>query len=248
MNDVAKGLIAAIVPAGVCYSEQVGELGGSLLPGEDDLLGPRTAIKRRREFTAGRTCAREALALLGIQPRPLLQGKGHEPLWPEGIAGSITHCKNYCAAAVVRKESCRSIGIDAEPNEPLPSAVLALIACEREQEWTLRAAKQDICRDRLLFSIKESVYKAWYPLERCWLDFHEAEIEVDAETQTFQATLLRTASACPRVLQGAFIATRSHLFTCAFVSAPVCNMSANLRGLVPSAGVFFSPGHQGTHR
>jgi 4'-phosphopantetheinyl transferase EntD len=243
MNDVEKSLIAAIVPTGVCCSEQVGQLGGSLLPGEDALLGSGTVSKRRQEFTAGRTCAREALALLGIHQRPLLQGRRHEPLWPAGIAGSITHCEDYCAAAVVRMENCRSIGIDAEPNEPLPSGVFALIASGREQEWTSKAPKQDICWDRLLFSIKESVYKAWYPLEQCWLDFQEAEIEVDVGTQTFQATLLRPASACPRVLQGAFIAIRSHLFTCAFVPASVCNMSAN-----PERGASSAPRHQGTHR
>lgn len=32
--------------------------------------------------------------------------------------------------------------------------------------------------DRLLFSAKESVYKAWFPLTGKWLDFSEADIEI----------------------------------------------------------------------
>jgi 4'-phosphopantetheinyl transferase EntD len=35
--------------------------------------------------------------------------------------------------------------------------------------------------DRLLFSAKESVYKAWYPLTGKWLDFFEADIELFAD-------------------------------------------------------------------
>jgi 4'-phosphopantetheinyl transferase EntD len=210
-------LIAAIVPDGIHCSEQVGQLHGHLLPDEEKLLTPRTVSKRRAEFAAGRTCARQALGSLGMYSVPLLQGAQHEPLWPEGVIGSITHCRHYCAAAVASTESYRSIGIDAERNESLPSGVLSLISCKREQEWISTASGQDICWDRLLFSIKESVYKAWYPLEQSWLDFHEAEIEIDADLQTFQATLLRTTSVCPNVLKGMFAATHSHLFSCVFV-------------------------------
>ena len=35
--------------------------------------------------------------------------------------------------------------------------------------------------DRLLFSAKESVYKAWFPLARRWLGFEEADIEIYAD-------------------------------------------------------------------
>jgi hypothetical protein len=40
-----------------------------------------------------------------------------------------------------------------------------------ERVWLarLRADHPWVCWDRLLFSAKESVYKAWYPLARRWL-------------------------------------------------------------------------------
>jgi len=49
--------------------------------------------------------------------------------------------------------------------------------------------------DRILFSAKESVYKAWYPLTHKWLDFSEADITLcpapDGESHgTLHAELL----------------------------------------------------------
>jgi 4'-phosphopantetheinyl transferase EntD len=213
-----KMLMAPIVPMGARCYEQVGVPGGSLLPGEAELLGPRAVSKRREEFTAGRTCAREALALLGIPRRPILQGKQNQPLWPEGVVGSITHCQGYCAAAVASLDRCGGIGIDAEPNESLPPGVLHLIARQREQDWILNANQEEICWDRLLFSIKESIYKVWYPLERRWLDFDQAEVTIDAGTLTFKAALLCATSNCPPMVEGSFYASGSLLLTC--VSIP----------------------------
>ena len=213
MQELAKTSMADIVPVGVCCFEQVGTLYGDLFPDEARVLSPRTVNKRREEFAAGRTCARKALAMLGMPSVPLLQGEGREPLWPQGIVGSITHCNHYCAATIAKVENWRSIGIDAELNEPLTPGLLSMIARDRERAWISRAMESSICWDRLLFSMKESVYKAWYPLERCWLGFEDAEIEVDVETQSFQATLLAARSVCPAVLHGAFGWTRSHLFT-----------------------------------
>jgi 4'-phosphopantetheinyl transferase EntD len=218
MLDVSeKTPMASIVPTGIRCYEQMGILGGSLLPSESELLGPGTVSKRRAEFTAGRTCAREALALLGVARMPILRGKQNEPLWPEGVVGSITHCKGYCAAAVAPLNLCGGIGIDAEPNESLPRGTLGLIARQREQDWIQNATKHEICWDRLLFCIKESLYKLWYPLERRWLDFDQADVEIDIETRTFKVALLCATSICPPVVKGSFCASGSLLLACASV-------------------------------
>jgi 4'-phosphopantetheinyl transferase EntD len=47
-----------------------------------------------------------------------------------------------------------------------------------------------IAWDRLLFSAKESVYKAWFPIARSWLDFEDALITADPVDGTFTARLL----------------------------------------------------------
>ncbi|MEV4624751.1 4'-phosphopantetheinyl transferase superfamily protein [Micromonospora sp. NPDC049523] len=164
---------------------------GLLFPEEEALLA-NSVEKRRNEFVTARRCAREALAELGIAAAPLLPGPQREPRWPAGVVGSITHCDGYRAAAVARTTDLATIGIDAEPHLPLPSGVLEAVALPAEVALLAKLAESDpsVCWDRLLFCAKEAVYKAWFPLARRWLDFHEAEIEIDPATGTFTAVLL----------------------------------------------------------
>jgi 4'-phosphopantetheinyl transferase EntD len=162
-----------------------------LFPEEEELIA-RSVDKRRREFTTGRFCARAALAQLGFPPVAVLPGPKREPLWPAGVVGSITHCAGYRAAAVARATDFRSIGIDAEPNSPTPDGVLGAIALPSEiaRMDDLRAASDKVSWDRLLFSAKESVYKAWFPLTNRWLGFEDADITIDPDAGAFSARIL----------------------------------------------------------
>ena len=45
---------------------------------------------------------------------------------------------------------------------------------ERIHLARLAAERPEVCWDRLLFSLKESVHKAWFPLTRRWLGFEQA--------------------------------------------------------------------------
>lgn len=185
-------MLTALLPPGVSVAEAFGdETPSPLYPDEEELVG-RAVDKRRREFATGRRCAREALAKLGVPDAPLLSGKNREPLWPDGIVGSITHCQGYRAAAVARREHLASVGIDAEPHAPLPDGVLRVVALPQEAGRLAELSESDPerCWDRLLFCAKESVYKAWFPLARRWLGFHDADIVIDPEAGTFAATLL----------------------------------------------------------
>ncbi|HEY3870265.1 MAG TPA: 4'-phosphopantetheinyl transferase superfamily protein [Actinocrinis sp.] len=187
---VRSALVGGIVPPQIATCEVRGDIDAELLPAERPAVA-RAVPARQREFATGRACAREALARLGVQPGPIPPGRHGEPRWPRGIVGSITHCAGYRGAAVARDSSVLSIGIDAEPNTPVPQSVLASIADLRERNWIehLRAAAPETCWDRLLFSAKESVYKAWYPLTRAWLDFTDAVIAVDPPRERFTARL-----------------------------------------------------------
>jgi 4'-phosphopantetheinyl transferase EntD len=113
------------------------------------------------------------------------------------VAGSITHCAGYRAAAVAYLTDVAGIGLDAEPNAPLPDGVLGRIAVAREQARLpeLAAAVPGVSWDRLLFCAKESVYKAWFPLTRRWLGFEQAVITVDPQDGVFTAELLEPAEA-----------------------------------------------------
>jgi len=151
--------------------------------------------KRRQEFAAVCWCARRALARLGYPPGPILPGDRGQPIWPTGIVGSMTHCLGYAAAAVARCAETASIGIDAEPNQPLPDGVLEEISLPQEQVWIdeLAPDRRGVCWDRLLFSAKESVYKTWFPLARQWLGFEDVRISVDPSGESFSARLLMPA-------------------------------------------------------
>ncbi|MFE3518965.1 4'-phosphopantetheinyl transferase [Streptomyces sp. NPDC059166] len=183
---------------------------GSLYPEEARLV--EASVERRRdEFASVRVCARRAMAVLGIPPAPVLSGRRGVPLWPEGTVGSMTHCDGYRAAALARATEARAVGIDAEPNEPLPSGVWDLISLPAERARPpLDADGPVIHWDRLLFSAKESVFKTWYPLTRIELDFGEADItfrrtRAPLTEGTFTAELSRTAPGMPRVYEGKWL-------------------------------------------
>lgn len=149
--------------------------------------------QRRREFTTVRYCARRALAQLGHPPVALVPGRQRAPEWPDGIVGSMTHCDGYRAAAVAHHTEMRAIGIDAELNEPLPEGVADLVTVGDEPRAlrALAASQPWIVWDRLLFSIKESIYKAWYPLTRSWLDFSQCEVSIGPGVFTGRLSVVR---------------------------------------------------------
>jgi 4'-phosphopantetheinyl transferase EntD len=161
-----------------------------LFPEEEALLG-NAVPKRRFEFATARWCAREAMRRLGVSPAPILPGPKREPLWPDGVVGSLTHCLGYRAAALALSSDFQSIGIDAEPHGAAPEGVLEAIAIPAELRRMpgLKVDDPKICWDRLLFSAKESTYKAWYPVTKRWLGFEDADITLSPDG-TFHSRIL----------------------------------------------------------
>jgi 4'-phosphopantetheinyl transferase EntD len=184
-------MIDQILPNGVVAVSANGDLDAELFPAEAAKLG-RAVEKRRREFTTVRALSRTAYARLGLAAEPVVPGAKGEPSWADGVVGSITHCDGYRACAIARATDFLSIGIDAEPNAPLPDGLLGDIARPEERSALRELARQapGIHWDRLLFSAKEAVYKTWFPLARRWLGFEDAIVTIDREAGTFDACLL----------------------------------------------------------
>ncbi len=185
-------MLAELLPPAVAAAEVFGDPPGLPLYPEEEACVARAVERRRSEFTTVRHCARVALTRLGLGPSAIPRGERGAPRWPDGVVGSMTHCAGYRAAAVARAADLVTIGIDAEPNEPLPSGVLDLISLPRERAGlaAIAAAAPGVCWDRLLFSAKEAVYKAWFPLTGAWLDFDGADISFDLAAGAFAACLL----------------------------------------------------------
>ena len=185
-------MIDAILPDAVVAVETREDSTDVVLFAAEEFSVGQAVEKRRREFMTARACVREAFAQLGLPPAAVANGPHGEPLWPAGIVGSITHCEGYRACALARASEVLTIGIDAEPNAALPAGVLGDIAGARELAWlqARRLREPEVHWDRLLFSAKETVYKAWFPLTGRWLGFEDAELTLAPQTGGFTARLL----------------------------------------------------------
>jgi len=162
----------------------------SLLFDEERALVASVAPGRFRDFVLGRRCARLAVEALGFTPAPILVGKRRQPLWPEGVDGAITHTDGYVAAAVAPADEMASVGIDAEADEHLPDGVERRVVRPDEQHLLVRHDVGVAAVDRLIFSAKEAVYKAWFPLTGEWLGFLDARLEFDPRDRRFAAHVL----------------------------------------------------------
>jgi 4'-phosphopantetheinyl transferase EntD len=177
---------------------------------------------RRREFTAGRVCAREALRRLGVEGHALLPGVRRAPVWPVGIVGSITHCAGFCAAAVVRAVRLAGIGLDAEVVRPLPEEIVAMVGrAEELEELGVGAAPWVAHGPLLLFSAKESVYKAWYPLTGIELEFIDVRLRFSRDGRSFEAKIPELADGRARSLSisGSYRSEGGILLTAATITA-----------------------------
>ena len=184
-------MIRQLLPACVAVVEAFRDvIGEAVFPGEEDLVANATE-SRRREFITTRRCAREALAKLGYKPLPIRSGPKREPQWPAGVVGSIAHTTGYRVAAVASQHFIASIGVDAEQHERLPDGVEEFVTAPGEAQMLASLSKTfpAIHWSRLLFSVKESVYKAWYPLTGRWLGFEHVQVTINPQG-TFSATLL----------------------------------------------------------
>ncbi|MHC0429722.1 4'-phosphopantetheinyl transferase family protein [Streptomyces sp. O3] len=180
--------------------------------------------ERRREFATTRACARAALARLGEAPGPIPRGPRGAPVWPASTVGSMTHCAGYRAAVVARSAAVLTVGLDAEPNLPISGGALKMTTSRQERLHIaeLAASGLDVHWDRLLFSAKESVYKAWHPLTGGWLGFEDVAVTVDVPARTFTADLTRprplAGGRCVTAFQGVWTVRRGLLLTA--VSVP----------------------------
>ncbi len=185
-------VIAELFPVGVStfYSAQLRQ-SAELFPEEETATGGMIE-KRRDEFRHGRYCARAAMATMGIAPVAIPKGADRAPIWPRGLAGSISHTGMTAAAAVTRSTTFQSIGLDLETADALTPEIAAMVCRPTEN------ADGDGAQAKLLFCIKESIYKCLYPVMHSYIDFLEMEVLYDRGTNGF-AAISHTAS-CPAEL------------------------------------------------
>ncbi|MFD0274588.1 4'-phosphopantetheinyl transferase [Kitasatospora sp. NPDC127111] len=212
-------MIHLVLPGAVAWAESFGDRDDAEVLPQEAPFTTDMVPGRRAEFAAVRACGRRALGRLGVPPVPIPVGPRGEPRWPRGIVGSMTHCAGYRAAAVARRTVLPVIGIDAEPHQPLPPGVLAAVSLpqERARQAGLRRSSPGVCWDRLLFSTKEAVFKAWYPLTGRELDFDGADIVLSPDGTWWARLRLPGAGTgpLPRGFAGRWLAADGLLLTAA---------------------------------
>ncbi|GAB4214450.1 MAG: hypothetical protein OHK0013_39130 [Sandaracinaceae bacterium] len=181
VDRLFAGLVDA--PVVVALSAPVEERWIAELTEAEHALVARSIDKRKREFATGRRLARAALAALGHGEAELLNGPDRAPRWPEGIHGSISHCDRRAVVAVTRAEH-GTVGVDVEHRDELKRELWKTVFLPREIA-DLEARFDATMRGRMalvLFSAKESLYKAQYPRTKTYMGFHELHVALEPES------------------------------------------------------------------
>jgi enterobactin synthetase component D len=172
-------------------------------PGELGLTLPtslaKAVRKRQAEFIAGRFAALSALRSAGYGGKAEIGVReDRSPIWPAGFTGTITHTDGYVSAACARVEHVRALGRDTE--RALDAATALEIEghslSTAELKRLTSAGFDAATATSIVFSAKESLYKALHPLVGRFFDFQEAEVtRVDASSGELQLKLLVDLSA-----------------------------------------------------
>jgi enterobactin synthetase component D len=142
-------------------------------------------VKRRAEFLAGRYCAMKTMRVNGVHTNEIKIGKHRNPLWPIPLIGSISHCSGLAAAITNELPSCYGLGIDIETIvETITMKNLSKQILTHEERTFIAGqpfAHDDSDRNicllfTLIFSVKESFFKAVYPLAEEYFDFDTVSI------------------------------------------------------------------------
>jgi 4'-phosphopantetheinyl transferase EntD len=176
--DEARATLASLLPPGVAVAvADCADASLHTLFDEERARIATSVAKRQREFAAGRQCARQALAALGVPAVPIGVGSHREPLFPSGTIGSITHTVDVAAAAVGRAGGALvGLGVDLEVHQVLEDGLARrIVPPDEAAHWTPGVPAG--CSPVLLaFSLKEAFFKAFFPWCRRYLDFTDARL------------------------------------------------------------------------
>ena len=130
------------------------------------------------------------MAELGHSPCAIPSALDRTPIWPQGLVGSITHSPDFCAAVVARRDDFATVGIDAEPVDAVPAELVKeILRSDEAGDFNRQTRPDGADLPTLYFCLKEAAYKAFYPIYRRIVDFHDMRVSVDLDTRRFLAEL-----------------------------------------------------------
>jgi 4'-phosphopantetheinyl transferase EntD len=136
-------------------------------------LKAMTAPTKRDEFLRSRWLMKN---ILKTNTEPMTHADG-DILWPPGMCGSLTHKRGDIALLIGDSSQLKSVGIDLEFRKS-PIGVGKKIATPSEQELIIALTSELVEEEAvsLIFSAKEALFKALFPLGRKMFWFDEANI------------------------------------------------------------------------
>jgi len=223
-KEAVRPELKSLFPAEVVYAELTGESALEPLFAEEAAHVARAVDKRKREFTLGRSCARQALGALGIAAQPLVPNADRSVRWPAEAWGSVTHTEGFCAAVAALRTHVAGLGIDAEMRGRVTEKLWSHVATQGEIAWFRSAPSEREAAERatLLFSAKEAFYKAQFCVSETFVGFHEVELTFD-ELGGFVVTVvsdIAQAFAAGAELRGRYAFLREHVLTGLVIPAP----------------------------
>ena len=175
--------------------------------------------KRRAEFLAGRMAAINALKLMGEHACEIPIGEHRNPIWPVGVTGSITHYSNTALAVVANKEDAKFVGIDCEGimSLELAESISNIILTDNERSYSKENNIPYRFFCTLIFSAKESLFKAIYPYICQYIEFDAANvIDICLLKNTFKIKLTKKITSdfdIGRCFNGYFEIESNHIVT-----------------------------------
>jgi len=158
----------------------------------DGQLSERAVPKRQAEFVAGRLCVNQCFDQFSVSSIPkILRGHRGCPVWPSPFKGSISHTNGTAVAVVTQASTISSIGIDIEKtlNETATKEVGNLVLTTTDQRHYINCQKSKMSLEQYttyLFSAKEAVYKALFPLVQHFFDFSAVSLHsINGQYMTF---------------------------------------------------------------
>ncbi len=135
---------------------------------------------RQSEFLAGRYVAKLALAAMPekLCLEQVTIGRRKEPIFPNDLTGTLTHSQTIAVCAVTSSKTLRLVGIDIEPimtKTDLLGIEGKVYSARELQLLTANGISQEIAAT-LIFSAKESVFKALSKQIHHGIDFHRFEL------------------------------------------------------------------------
>ena len=149
---------------------------------------------RKADFLLGRLAASMAHEqCFGEELLSIPVNKDRSPEWPLNAVGSISHSQHWVGAAVAKKSDLIGVGIDFEVKERAKLKLSSHIRSKNDLLSHPKLSESELLT--LIFSSKESLYKALHPTVKIFFGFHDAAlVEINPDKGTFTLELLTKLS------------------------------------------------------